>query len=106
MNAANKLQSLNVDVKWQKYDFGSKILEDDVLEFYENQNYKFQAQIFKKINIFGEKLFGDFDIELVVFDKNGKEIETYRLYGLNGSSKGAISVLSRFKESALQKYPV
>ena len=92
-------------MKWEKFNLG-KTMKEDLLETAKNDKYKFQAQIIKKLHIFSDKLFGDFDVLLTVFNHKGEQIETYSLEGMNGTFKGAKSQLSKFKEKALVKYLV
>jgi len=92
-------------MKWEKFDLG-KNMKEDLLETAKNDNYKFQAQIIKKVHIYGERLFGDFDIILTVFQLNSNNVETFKIIGLNGNFKGAKKQLIKLKEKALIKYSV
>ena len=88
-------------MKWTRFDLGSK---DDVLEFFESQNYKFQAELIKLEPIFGSHIFGNFELNVTVFDLDGIQIENFSLEGLNGKMNAAIKQLEALKNKALSKY--
>jgi hypothetical protein len=88
-------------MNWEVYDLG---LDQCVLEFAQNNNYKFQAEIVKKEHIFGEKLFGDFDVHCRVFDHNSNQIDVKEYVGMNGTFKGAKKLLDKCKQHVLEKY--
>jgi len=49
-------------------------------------------------------LFGDFDIRVVVFSHQGKQIDIKEYKGMNGTFKGANNLLNKCKEEILSKY--
>lgn len=87
--------------KWTKFDLSSK---EDVLEFFENKAYKFQAELIKLEPIFGSHIFGNFELNVTVFDLEGEHIENFSLNGLNGKFNAAIKQLEILKSKALNKY--
>lgn len=88
-------------MKWTKFDLDEK---ECLLEFTEDQNYKYQAEIIKLEPIFGNHLFGNFDLNVSVFDKQAEHIEKFELIGLNGKFKGALKNLEKLKMQAMKKY--
>ena len=90
-------------MKWKKFDLG-KTMKEDLIETATNGEYKFQAEIVKKVNLFGEKLFGDFDIRVSVFDINSNFVDKLELKGMNGNFSGAKNQLNKLKKKALTKY--
>ncbi|MWV44937.1 hypothetical protein GRF59_15045 [Paenibacillus sp. HJL G12] len=76
------------------------------LEYLSNNNYKAQAEIVGKENIFNEnhKFFGDFDLSVTVFNQFGAQIDSLELKGLNGSYQQAKNNLARFKRKIEEMY--
>lgn len=88
-------------MEWKKFDLGDK---ECVLQFGENDSHKFQAELVKLEPIFGSYVFGNFDLNVSVFNKEGQPIENFTLNGLNGKFKGALRQLEKLKEKALTQY--
>lgn len=80
-------------MKWNR----EQINNESFIDTFESGKYTLQGIVLKKENIFNfQKLFGDFDIELNIFE-NGKIIANEKLEGLNGNIKQATNVLNRMK---------
>lgn len=88
-------------MEWKKFDLDEK---ECILEFAESDIYKFQAELIKLEPIFGNHIFGNFDLNVSVFDKKGQSIENFSLNGLNGKFKEALRQLEKLKEKAVERY--
>lgn len=76
-----------------------------LLQTIENERYRALLQIVKKENIFeGQRLFGDFDITVRVYDKYNNEIYRNELLGLNGNYKNAEKHGKIFKKDVNERY--
>lgn len=79
-------------------------VSDCVLEYLANDKYKAQAEVIGKVPIYGQKLFGDYDICVTVFNEYDKAIETKEMKGLNGNYKMAYNSLNKLKQEIQSKY--
>jgi hypothetical protein len=94
-------------MKWIKSNcLNGKNFKDNSLEFAEGNGYRAQAMIIKKEQIFTEKLFGDFDIAIQVFDLNWNQIDEKKIEGMNGNKEGALKQLNKLKQKVETEYLV
>jgi phage gp45-like len=89
---------------WQNQNIS---VDGCILEFIENDNYKAQAEVIKKENIFTEqtKLFGDYNITVTVYDNaTNRAIDKIETLGLNANEKQMKNRLNKMKSSMTDKY--
>lgn len=90
-------------MNWEKFDLGSN-MKEDLIEIATNGEFNFQAEIVKKVNIYGRNLLSIFDIGVLVFDMNSNCIDKLEIKGLNANFNIALNQLNSMKEILLLKY--
>ena len=87
---------------WSRVEYSKDSFVDT--EIFDNKII--QIVVVKKENIFNnqDKLFGDYDIELGVFDSFGKRIEGEKIKGLNANTKQLENTLNKLKLEYEKKY--
>lgn len=98
----NKLNERRVLGMWCR----EKYLKDSFIDTEVFDNKIVQIVVIKKENIFetSNKLFGDYDIELGVFNSFGKIVEEKKIKGLNASVKQMENTLNKLKSECEKKY--
>lgn len=88
--------------QWKDFDLS---MPECLLQTRENESYRATLEVIKKENIFNSnKLFGDFDIVLEVYDKCNKQYYHNDLIGLNGNYKAAIKNANKLKDDVNKRY--
>lgn len=83
-----------------------KCLKDSFIDTKVFNNNTVQIVVIKKENIFEtcNKLFGDYDITVTVFNEQGIAIEEKKIEGLNANDKQMKNVLNKLRLEFENKY--